>query len=58
MSLTALIFMLVTEAAITFLTVMFFVKVLRAKPRMEPDSYLDNDELPDSDRTSRFEKEQ
>ncbi len=34
-----LIFMIVSEAIITMLTVYFFIKVLTTKPRKEPDSY-------------------
>jgi len=35
----ALIFMLVSETIITGLTAYFFIKVLIAKPKDEPDSY-------------------
>jgi hypothetical protein len=35
----ALIFMLVSEIIITFLTIYFFLKVLFIKPKNEPDSY-------------------
>lgn len=44
MKTSALVMMIVTEALIAFLTVYFFVKVLKAKPKNEPDSYLDNDD--------------
>ena len=43
MNTQALIFMVVSETVITGLTVYFFLKVLFAKPRKEPDSYSDND---------------
>lgn len=39
----AIILMSISEAVITFLVIYFFVKVLRAKPKPEPDSYSDND---------------
>ena len=39
----AIILMGIAEAVITFLVIYFFVKVLRAKPKPEPDSYSDND---------------
>ncbi|HOW30696.1 MAG TPA: hypothetical protein PLP88_03955 [Bacteroidales bacterium] len=39
MNTTALLFMIISEAAITALTVYFFVKVLRSKKKGEPDSY-------------------
>lgn len=41
---SALIMMIVTEALIAFLTIYFFIRVLRSKPKNEPDSYLENDE--------------
>ena len=37
----ALIFMIVSEVIITGFTVYFFMKVLLAKPKKEPDSYTD-----------------
>jgi hypothetical protein len=39
MNTTALFFMIISEVAITTLTVYFFVKVLRSKKKGEPDSY-------------------
>lgn len=39
----AIIFMTISETVITFLVIYFFVKVLSAKPKPEPDSYSDND---------------
>jgi hypothetical protein len=44
MNTIALVFMIITETLITGITVYYFVKVLRTKPKPEPDSYLDNDE--------------
>lgn len=58
MSTTALVFMIVTQLTVTGITLTFFIKVLRAKPRMEPDSYLDNDDIPGDERTDAFEKEE
>ena len=45
MNRTALIFMVVSETVITGITVYFFIKVLFTKPKPEPDSYTDNDEV-------------
>jgi len=39
MNTTALLFMIISEFAITFLTVYFFVKVIRSDKKGEPDSY-------------------
>lgn len=36
--------MLITNITITAVAVYFFIKVLKAKPKEEPDSYSDNDE--------------
>lgn len=41
MNTTALLFMVISETAITIMVVYFFVKVLRSKKRNEPDSYTD-----------------
>jgi len=41
----ALIFMIFSETVITGITVYFFLKVLFAKPKPEPDSYSENDEI-------------
>jgi len=35
--------MLVTEILVTAVTVYFFVKVLRTPPKIEPDSFTEND---------------
>jgi hypothetical protein len=43
MNTQALIFMIVSETVIIGLTVYFFLKVLLAKPKKEPDSYSGND---------------
>ncbi len=45
MNRTALIFMVVSETVITGIMVYFFLKVLFTKPKPEPDSYSDNDEV-------------
>ena len=45
MNSTALIFMIVAEVVITVITLYFFLKVLFTKPKPEPDSYTDNDEV-------------
>lgn len=46
MNTTALILMISVETIITVIMVYYFIKVLRAKPKQEPDSYLDNDDKP------------
>lgn len=42
---SALILWLTTISVITFTTVYFFMKVLFAKPKSEPDSYSENDDV-------------
>jgi len=42
----ALIMMLVTVTAITIVTAYFFYRVLTSKPKQEPDSYSENDDVP------------
>ena len=42
----ALIFMISVQVIVTGITVYYFVKVLRAKPKPEPDSFLFNDDEP------------
>ena len=37
--------MVVSETVITGIMVYFFLKVLLTKPKPEPDSYTDNDEV-------------
>lgn len=44
MNSTALTMMLVTEIAVTCITVYFFYRVLKTPPKSEPDSYEDNDD--------------
>jgi hypothetical protein len=44
MNTSALILMLGSVGLTTGLTIYFFYRVLKAPPRPEPDSYLDNDE--------------
>jgi hypothetical protein len=36
--------MLVTELAVTAITIYFFIKVLKTPPKPEPDSFVDNDD--------------
>jgi len=45
MNRTALIFMIVSETVITGIMVYFFLRVVFTKPKPEPDSYTDNDEV-------------
>lgn len=44
MNSSALCMMLITNITITAVAVYFFIKVLKAKPKEEPDSYSDKDE--------------
>jgi hypothetical protein len=46
MNTIALIFMIITEAVITAITIFYFAKVVRTKPKPEPDSFLFNDDVP------------
>lgn len=46
MNTSALIVMVATLSAITIVTVYFFIKVLITKPKAEPDSYSENDDVP------------
>ncbi len=43
MNSSALILMVVTQLAVTVVTVYFFYRVLNTPSRPEPDSYTDND---------------
>ena len=45
MSSSGMITMLVTEISITLITGFFFFKVLFSKPKPEPDSYSENDDV-------------
>lgn len=45
MNSTALTMMLVTEIAVTLITIYYFVKVLRTPPKQEPDSFEENDDV-------------
>lgn len=45
MNTSALIMMLVTEIAITAITIYFFYRVLKTPPKPEPDSYENNDDV-------------
>lgn len=44
MSTAAFVTMIVTEVAITLITIYFFWKVLKTPPKPEPDSFKFNDE--------------
>lgn len=44
MNTSALIFMIIIQATVTFFTALFFRKVLKAPKNPEPDSFTDNDE--------------
>jgi len=46
MNTIALVLMITVETAITAITVYYFIKILRTKPKPEPDSFLDNDDVP------------
>jgi hypothetical protein len=46
MNKVALILWLSTIITITSVMIYFFVKVLTSKPKQEPDSYSENDDLP------------
>jgi hypothetical protein len=43
MSTWAFIFMIAVQGLVTVVTIYYFVKVLRAPSKPEPDSYSDND---------------
>lgn len=45
MNTSALILWLTTISAISFITIYFFLKVLFTKPKPEPDSYSENDDV-------------
>ncbi len=45
MNTSALILMLSVQLVVTAFTVYFFVRVLVAKPKPEPDSYSENDDM-------------
>lgn len=45
MNTSALILWLLTISLITFATIYFFAKVLFTKPKPEPDSYSENDDV-------------
>lgn len=47
---SALILMILVQLSVTIITGYFFFKVLKTPPRHEPDSYIDNDDVPDSER--------
>ncbi len=45
MNRSALIFMVISQTIITGIMVYFFLKVLFTKPKPEPDSYSENDDV-------------
>lgn len=47
MNTEALITMILTQGLVTFFAVYFFYKVLTIKPKAEPDSYDENDDVTD-----------
>lgn len=47
MNTEALITMVVTQGLVTFFAIYFFYKVLTIKPKQEPDSYADNNDVTD-----------
>jgi phosphotransferase system glucose/maltose/N-acetylglucosamine-specific IIC component len=44
MNTSAIIFMVLAQAVITFITFSFLYRAMKAKKRPEPDSYEDNDD--------------
>lgn len=46
MSTSAILTMVSVQVTVTIITLYFFIKVLRAKPKAEPDSYSENDDVP------------
>lgn len=47
MSASAIFLMIVVQGTFIVVTGFFFMKVLKTPPKMEPDSYEDNDDFPD-----------
>ncbi len=45
MNTTAMITMVVSQGIVIFFTAYFFYKVLTIKPKQEPDSYSENDDV-------------
>ena len=45
MNTSALVLMVSVQVVVTILTAWLFIKVLVTKPRAEPDSYSENDEV-------------
>lgn len=48
MSTSALILLVIVWTAVTLITIFFFYKVLTIKPKSEPDSFSENDDLEDN----------
>lgn len=47
----ALFVMISAMGSVTVATAYFFYRVLTAPPKAEPDSYTDNDEIPEKERS-------
>jgi hypothetical protein len=45
MSTSALMMMMITQGSILVITVALFIKVLKTPPKVEPDSYSENDDI-------------
>lgn len=50
MTTSALIMMILVQVTVTIITGYFFFKVLRTPPKQEPDSYSENDDIPETER--------
>lgn len=50
MKTSAFILMLLVQVTFTFFTVYFFWKVLTMPSKHEPDSFLENDDIPEEER--------
>lgn len=50
MTTSALILMILVQLSVTIITGYFFYKVLKTPPRHEPDSFDENDDIPDHQR--------
>lgn len=44
MTTSAIILMILVQVSVTLITLYFFIKVLKAPKKSEPDSFVDNDE--------------
>lgn len=50
MTTSAIILMVFVQVGVTLVTLYFFVKVLKAPKKPEPDSFVENDENPENDK--------